>query len=304
MIQVSFINESKEATSSPIYQWDYGRWLIIYGIESTDATIQVHFHDRSCERAVVRLATYEIANNVEVYYKVQIPDGLLENSYSIDAYIYLVSSECGNTTHHISIPVIARKKPEGFISNPDVTQTTLLEQALIDINEVSASLIDKTVEITKYVDKEVDKVSGYAQDNSVLIQELDYRIYSLENELSDVTGAEIDKIKTKANKVGSSKSQWASASGQEYVDYDISAKGLYAITYVSEYDNKYYTVFLSIINTALNHATTGVFASSSGYVTIGFTWSTATQKITQDNTPVKLHMNKVYLITPYDEKIS
>ena len=304
MIQVSFINESKEATSSPIYQWDYGRWLLIYGIESTDATIQVHFYDRSCERAIVRLATYEIANNVEVYYKVQIPNGLLENSYSIDAYIYLVSSECGNTTHHISIPVIARKKPDGFISIPDETQTTLLEHALIDINEVSASLIDKTVEITKYVDKEINKVSGYAQDNSALIQELDYRIYSLENELSDVTGAEIDKIKTKANKVGSSKSQWASASGQEYVDYDISAKGLYAITYVSEYDNKYYTVYLSIINTALNHATTGVFASSSGYVTIGFTWSTATQKITQDNTPVKLHMDKVYLITPYDEKIS
>ena len=307
MIQVAFINGNKEATSSPVYQWDYGRWLLIYGIESNEATIQVHFYDRSCERAIVRLATFcgtDKVNNVDVYYKVQIPDGLLENSYSISAYIYLVSSECGNTTHHISIPVIARKKPEGFISKPDESQTTLLEQALIDINEVSESLVEKTTNVIEYVDGELNRVSGYAQDNSSLIQDLDIRIESLENELSDVTGTEIENIKSKVNEVGSNVSKWASASGQEYLDYNISAKGLYAITYVSEYDNKYYTIYLSITNTALNHATTGVFNSPSGFVTIGFTWSTATQKITQDSTPVKLHMNSVHLITPYDKKIS
>ena len=112
MVQVYFINGSKEATSNPIYQWDYGRQLYIYGIKSTDATIQVHFCDKSCDRSIVRLATYEVSNdvsNVEVYYKVQIPDGLLENSYSINAFIYMVNSDSGNTTHHITIPVLARK---------------------------------------------------------------------------------------------------------------------------------------------------------------------------------------------------
>ena len=86
MIQVAFLNESKEATSSPVCQGDY----LIYGIESIETTILVHFYDRSCERATVRLATYCVTdevNNVEVYYKVQIPDGLLENSYSISALI-------------------------------------------------------------------------------------------------------------------------------------------------------------------------------------------------------------------------
>ena len=37
------------------------------------------------------------------------PDGLLENSYSINAFIYMVNSDSGNTTHHITIPVLARK---------------------------------------------------------------------------------------------------------------------------------------------------------------------------------------------------
>ena len=90
MIQVAFLNESKEAASSPIYQWDYGRWLLIYGLETNEATIQVHFYDRSCERAIVKLATYCVTdevNNVDVYYNVQIPDGLLENSYLINAFM-------------------------------------------------------------------------------------------------------------------------------------------------------------------------------------------------------------------------
>ena len=77
MTQVAFINGNKEATSSPVCQGDY----LIYGIESIEATIQFHFYDRSCERAIVRLATYCVSdevNNIDVYYKVQIPDTLLE----------------------------------------------------------------------------------------------------------------------------------------------------------------------------------------------------------------------------------
>lgn len=90
MTQVAFINGNKEATSGPVCQGDYGRWLLIYGIESNETTIQVHFYDSSCERAIVRFATYCVSdkvNNVDVYYKVQIPDGLLENSYSINAFM-------------------------------------------------------------------------------------------------------------------------------------------------------------------------------------------------------------------------
>lgn len=47
MVQVTFTNDYKQATSNPVYQWDYGRELYIYGLESTDATIQVHFSDIS-----------------------------------------------------------------------------------------------------------------------------------------------------------------------------------------------------------------------------------------------------------------
>ena len=95
MVQVTFTNDYKQATSNPVYQWDYGRELYIYGLNSTDATIQVPFSDRSCERTIVRLATFFPTDNVsnfEIYYKVQIPDELLENSYHINAFIYMVDT--------------------------------------------------------------------------------------------------------------------------------------------------------------------------------------------------------------------
>ena len=56
MIVVTFINDYKYSTSSPVYQWDYGQKLIMYGLDTTNDVIQVHFTDNSCERTIVRLA--------------------------------------------------------------------------------------------------------------------------------------------------------------------------------------------------------------------------------------------------------
>ena len=57
MVEVTFINDYKYSTSSPVYQWDYGRKLIMYGLDTTNDVIQVHFADNSCERTIVRLAS-------------------------------------------------------------------------------------------------------------------------------------------------------------------------------------------------------------------------------------------------------
>ena len=86
MIEVNFINKNKEITSNPVYQWDYCRKLHIYGLNITDAVIQVHFCDKSSERPEVRVATAE-----NDYYKVSIPDVLLEISYSTSMREYNTS---------------------------------------------------------------------------------------------------------------------------------------------------------------------------------------------------------------------
>ena len=116
MVQVNFPYGSKEATSSALYQWDYGQKLQIYGIELSDVIIQVHFCDKSCDRTIVRLATLFDAITSNPYYVVSIPDSLLENDWEIPAFIYKVDSESENTTYRIKLPVFKRKKPEEFIN--------------------------------------------------------------------------------------------------------------------------------------------------------------------------------------------
>lgn len=136
MIEVTFINDYKYSTSSPVYQWNYGQKFIMYGLDTTNDVIQVHFTDNLCERTIVRLAS-KYAN----YYQVSIPDGLLENCFPINAYIYLITDDSGETTHQISIPVIAKKKPEGFTSQNAPIIKTQIELLIIDITESNKELI-------------------------------------------------------------------------------------------------------------------------------------------------------------------
>ena len=181
MIEVTFINDYKYTTSNPVYQWDYGRKLNIYGLNTTDEVIQVHFADNSCERTIVRLAS-----KYADYYQVSIPDGLLENSFPINAYIYLITDDSGETTHQISIPVIARKKPEGFTSHDDPVIKTQIEQLILDINEANGELLANAEELYDYVDSETSKVSGYVQVNSESIRDIESSIEEISNTVTSL----------------------------------------------------------------------------------------------------------------------
>ncbi len=181
MVEVTFINDYKYTTSNPVYQWDYGQKLNIYGIDSTDEVIQVHFADNSCERTIVRLAS----KNAD-YYQVSIPDGLLENSFPINAYIYLITDDSGYTTHLISIPVIARKKPEGFTSHDDPVIRTQIEQLILDINEANREILANTEELYDYVDSEVMKANNNSQDNSESIRDIESSIEEIGNTVTSL----------------------------------------------------------------------------------------------------------------------
>lgn len=133
MIQINL--NSGNVNTTPLYQWDYGQLLHIYISEyqNTYATIQVHFTNKVNQRAIVRIATLD-----DDHYVVAVPDILLEQPYAIDAYVYIAGDDVATTTHHIVLPVEARKKPESFISKPDESANTLLENALNDINKAYA----------------------------------------------------------------------------------------------------------------------------------------------------------------------
>lgn len=138
MIQVNFPANYNEVSSTPAYQWDTGQILRVYGLNdvTTDAVIEAHFCDKTCERAIVRLAT----RNGD-YYQAPIPNILLENDYDINVFLYVIDGDCKYTIRKVKIPVNKRTRPEDFINEPDPTETTLLEQALNNINLANMHLV-------------------------------------------------------------------------------------------------------------------------------------------------------------------
>ena len=133
MIVANFIDGFDEITSSKLHQWDYGQKLYIYGLTNIPEIVEVHFCDKTCDKTLVR-----IANKVDEHLEVAIPDTLLENEFSINAFIYLKSPTEGETVKTIHIPVIPRKEPNEFVCPSDPTVDDKLTELLNDIAQLSS----------------------------------------------------------------------------------------------------------------------------------------------------------------------
>lgn len=142
MITATFTAGLDEVTAIGLTQWDYGQKLEINGL-TLPATFQVHFACKRATEAVVRLGT----NNGGVG-TVAIPDGMLEQDTSIVAWIYVVGEDSGETIKAIRLPIVARQKPQDFISAVTPAEQTMLEEFLADVNE---SMTDTINTLTAHV---------------------------------------------------------------------------------------------------------------------------------------------------------
>ena len=94
MIIVNFPAGINEVIIPALNQWDYGQKIAIHGLNLPQIT-EVHFCDKSCDKALVRLAS-KIIDDVagdKSHSEVTIPDALLENAYPIHAFIFVKSYE-------------------------------------------------------------------------------------------------------------------------------------------------------------------------------------------------------------------
>lgn len=105
-IKVSFPANVKTVTISPLTQWDYGQTLEIE-IVGLSGIIEVHFSYKDAKDAIVR--TCSVVNGVAT---VAIPDICLEQSLTVDAWVYEILDGGGATKRTITIPITARTRPE------------------------------------------------------------------------------------------------------------------------------------------------------------------------------------------------
>lgn len=134
MIEAIFQNGVNYITLSGLTQWDYGQQLKISGLDFPEV-IEVHFSNNVEKEAIVMLGTKE-----SNYVLVDIPDVLLEKSYDITAFIYIVGDNSGETVRSVVLKVEPRVKPSDYISqNPDAQE--ILEEA---ISKINANIADNT----------------------------------------------------------------------------------------------------------------------------------------------------------------
>ena len=124
MINTITINSATcSAVLSPLWQYDYGQYLKIEGIDLPQS-FEVDF------------ATIDQSSSVTMLGEdgqVKVPDDMLDEGVDITAYIYLHSDETdGYTEYVIQIPVISR--PERTEETPTPQEQTLIEQAITVLN--------------------------------------------------------------------------------------------------------------------------------------------------------------------------
>lgn len=130
MVEVNIpVGITKVTASPPLFQWDYGQILRITG-NNLPSVCEVHFCNKNCKETIVCLGKLVDINTIET----PIPDRLLKDEFDINAFIYVVGENCGNTIKQIHIPVTKRKKPEDYVDPLPEEAQTELETLIANIN--------------------------------------------------------------------------------------------------------------------------------------------------------------------------
>lgn len=122
-----------EVTVNGLHQWDYGRKLEIQA-EGLPSIVEVHFACAGMESAVVRACTAVDGTATAV-----IPDHCLEQTTPIKAWVYALGETTGATIITITMPIIARTKPQPSATVPEFISDKYTE-LVAGINEAIGKL--------------------------------------------------------------------------------------------------------------------------------------------------------------------
>lgn len=103
---INVLIDRRRVTATPLFQWDRGQVLEVYGL-SLAAAPEVHFAHEGADDALVVQSTMDAAGVI----RAAIPDAMLEIAADLRAWI--VDETTGSRTlHEILVPVNERAKPD------------------------------------------------------------------------------------------------------------------------------------------------------------------------------------------------
>lgn len=130
-------------TVEALYRWDHGQTLAIYGL-SLPSVPEIRFCHKGADRAIVRAATMDAAGIV----RAEIPDSLLQEAYTIWAYIGLYEGDAFRTYHKIEIPVKDQAKPLDYTLE-DSPEVYSFEQMENQVNGMDAKIAAQNAKVAE-----------------------------------------------------------------------------------------------------------------------------------------------------------
>lgn len=108
-------NVKQPYISGELWQYDFGKSLLIQGLPETEDPISVHFSVHESEGAVTEI----LGTVTDEGILVRVPDALLVNNdttndYKLFVFIYEKGARRGRTIARFIIPVSSRPRPENY----------------------------------------------------------------------------------------------------------------------------------------------------------------------------------------------
>lgn len=138
MINAEFQNDLVSIQTTNLFQWDVNQVLKISGIYLGNDPIEVHFCNKKSTIATVVQSTAPASGTVLV----TIPNSLLKEPYNIVAYVYKTDGSTSATTNTITIPVVARPKPNDYVDTSGGNIQVPSGGASIDLSSATATRDD------------------------------------------------------------------------------------------------------------------------------------------------------------------
>lgn len=144
MILASFPAGATNITVNGLTQWDYGQKLKIQAAD-LPSMIEVHFWCVGMDEAVVRSCSVWKGEA-----EAAIPDRCLEQAGPIIAWVYEVYGSAGTTTKTITMPIIARVRPQTSATVPEDISDKYTE-ALTAMNSIVGELKNGNVVVGRAI---------------------------------------------------------------------------------------------------------------------------------------------------------
>ena len=170
ILKVKFGKET-QIVSSPLYQYDYGQKVRIFGL-NLPAHYEVHFSNYERGDATTVLAS---SNEFDI------PDIYLQSGRDVYVWIYLhAGNNDGETEYQITIPVIKRAKPTD--EEPTSEEQSIIDQTIIALNAavteariISADVTEKDEHVTQlytYVNNAKADTYTYKEETEAAVNQI------------------------------------------------------------------------------------------------------------------------------------